>query len=56
MIHIAVVDADATYGAHVAAENNTFNNTSHRNQYAKNKNNMLIVDKSELRVRKPTFS
>ena len=27
IIHVAVADVDATYGADVAAENNTFNHT-----------------------------
>ena len=28
IIHVAVADVEATYGAYVAAENNTFNNYS----------------------------
>ena len=36
--YVAAANMDATYGAYVAAENNTFNNTDNRNNDA-NKNN-----------------
>ena len=40
IIHVAgaVTDTDETYGAYVAAENNTFNNTNN-NSNSNNKNN-----------------
>ena len=34
IIHVAVADVDAAYGAYAAAENNTFNNTNNGNNNA----------------------
>ena len=49
-IHVAgaVTDTDETYGAYVAAENNTFNNinsncTSNRNNKKNIKNKIIII-------------
>ena len=40
IIHVAVADVDAAYGAYAAAEHNTFNNTHNSNNTAyKNANN-----------------
>ena len=33
IIHVAVADMDATYGAYVAAENDTFKNTDYNSYY-----------------------
>ena len=34
IIHVAVADVDAAYGAYAAAENNAFNNTNNGNNNA----------------------
>ena len=39
IMHVAIADIDATYGAYVAATTSTFNKTNNSNQNAKNKNN-----------------
>ena len=39
IIHVAVADVDAAYGAYAAAEHNTFNNTNTSNNTANNNAN-----------------
>ena len=39
IIHVAVADVDAAYGAYAAAEHNTFNNTNNSNNTAYNNAN-----------------
>ena len=39
IIHVAVADVDAAYGAYAAAEHNTFNNTNNSNNTANNNAN-----------------
>ena len=45
IIHVAVADVDAAYGAYAAAENNTFNNTNNRNNTANNNANNNVAKK-----------
>ena len=45
IIHVAVADVDAAYGAYAAAENNTFNNTNNSNNTANNNANNNVAKK-----------
>ena len=45
IVHVAVADVDAAYGAYAAAENNTFNKTNNNNHTANNNANNHVAKK-----------
>ena len=49
IVHVAVADVDAAYGAYAAAaENNTFNNTKSSNNTANNNANNNVRDYAKI--------
>ena len=48
IVHVAVADVDAAYGAYAAAENNTFNNTNNSNNTANNNANNNVRDYAKI--------
>ena len=54
IIHVAVADVDAAYGAYAAAENNAFNNTNNSNNTANNNANNRVNNKGKTKLLKQT--
>ena len=50
IIHVAVADVDAAYGAYAAAEHNTFNNTNNSNNTAYNNANNNAKNKRKTKL------
>ena len=50
IVHVAVADVDAAYGAYAAAEPNTFNNTNNSNNTAYNNANNNAKNKRKTKL------